>query len=217
MANLVYKDTKRAPPEPVTSLLITNRARITEVDTEDCAVDFAPECMFDDTKPVLLHNKPIPIVHATEGRLYLDSVDHASPEQVLQQSQPLGSLPEIFSAFHEQWRQRWCRHDAVPNSRWQPIIDFARATMPHQPVPPLKLTPELIRAEVVSKKKHAATGLDGVSRTDLLQADETLLKSICSLYSRAEADGCWPLQITTGRVASLAKKEGAASTMSSAP
>ena len=89
--------------------------------------------------------------------------------------------------------------------------------MPHQPVPPLKLTPELIRAEVVSKKKHAATGLDGVSRTDLLQADETLLKSICSLYSRAEADGCWPLQITTGRVASLAKKEGAASTMSSAP
>ena len=211
-ANLVYKDTKRAPPEPVTSLLVTTRARVTEVDASECAVDFTPECAFDDSRPVLIHDKPVSIIHATADRLYLEDVGQAGPEQVIQQTKPLGSLPEIFSAFHEQWRQRWCKHDDVPNSRWQPIIDFARATMPHQPVQPLQITPALIRAEATAKKAHAATGLDGVSRLDLQLADDHLLSSLCSMYSRAEEAGQWPMQVTTGRVASLAKKEGAATT-----
>lgn len=211
-ANLLYKDTKRTPPEPVTSLLITKRARITEVDTDDLAVDFAPDCDFDATKPVLIDDHPVPVIHATEDRLYLEAVSHAKPDAVLQQTQPLGALPEIFEAFHHQWKQRWCRHDNIPHSRWQQLIDFARATMPQQPVPPLVLEPALIRAEAAAKKKHAAVGLDGISRADVMQADDTLLASICTMYSRAEHDGRWPHQITTGKVASLAKKEGAATT-----
>ncbi|CAL1147997.1 unnamed protein product [Cladocopium goreaui] len=211
-ANLIYKDTKRTPPEPVTSLLITQRAVVTEIDDQDCAVDFEPPSCFDESKPVLVGHKAVPIIHATENRLYLEDLSSMQPETVLHQAQPLGSLPEIFAAFHEQWQQRWCRHDDIPHSRWQPLIDFARATMPRQPVDPLRLTPELVRAEAAAKKTHAATGLDGVSRLDVVQADDIMLRSICSMYTRAETTGEWPAQITTGRVASLAKKEGAATT-----
>ena len=211
-ANLIYQDTKRVQPEPVTSLLITQRARILEVDAEDHAVEFSPACAFDDTKPVMINDHPVPIIHATDERLYLEDISRAEQDAVLQQSQPLGALPDIFQAFHEQWKQRWCRHDQIPNSRWQQLIDFARATMPQQPVAPITLDPALILAEAAAKKQHAATGLDGVSRADVMQADDTLLASLCNMYSRAETDGCWPQQTTTGKVASLAKKEGAATT-----
>ena len=211
-ANLIYKDTRRTPPEPVTSLLTTTRAVVTAVDEQDCAVDIEPPSSFDDTKPVLVGTMAVPIIHATESRLYLEDTTSMQPTTVLSQAQPIGSLPEIFAAFHEQWRQRWCRHDAVPNSRWQPLIDFAKATMPTHPVQPLCLTPELVRAEAASKKTTAATGLDGVHRLDVVQADVPMLQSFCSMYARAEATGDWPQQITTGRVASLAKKEGAATT-----
>ena len=211
-ANLVYQDTRRQPPEPVTSLLVTTRARITEVDPDECAIEFEPECAFDDAKPVIAGGKAIPVIHATDTRLYLADVTDVTPDMPVQQVEPLGALPEIFAAFHEQWKQRWCRHDDIPHSRWQQLIDFARATMPRNPVQAVQISPELVRAEAAAKKHTAATGLDGVSRLDIVQADDACLQSICSLYRRAENTGHWPSQITTGRVASLAKKEGAATT-----
>ena len=56
--------------------------------------------------------------------------------------------------------------------------------------------------------------LDWMESVDwtLYRADDVMLRSICSMYTRAETTGEWPAQITTGRVASLAKKEGAATT-----
>ena len=156
--------------------------------------------------------KAIPVIHATDTRLYLADVTDVTPDMPVQQVEPLGALPEIFAAFHEQWKQRWCRHDDIPHSRWQQLIDFARATMPRNPVQAVQISPELVRAEAAAKKHTAATGLDGVSRLDIVQADDACLQSICSLYRRAENTGHWPSQITTGRVASLTKKEGAATT-----
>ena len=67
------------------------------------------------------------------------------------------------------------------------------------------------------KKPQAATGLDGVSRADLLQVDANVLQSLCNIYCRAGQDGRWPEQIVTGSVASLAKREGACQTQDYRP
>ena len=210
--NLIYKDTKRPAPEPVSSLLDTTRARVIEVDADDVAVEFEPPGHFDDQRPVLLNDSPVRIIHATDTRLYLDDVTHAEPGALLRQERPVGALDEVFQAFHEQWRARWCRHDEVPHDRWEPLISFALRVLPKQPAPCLRLDGEVVRAEATAKKAHAAVGLDGISRNDVLKADANTLASVCSLYRRAEETGDWPQQITTGRVASLAKKEGAATT-----
>eukprot|EP00435_Cladocopium_sp_Y103_P046929 s615_g13.t1 len=215
--NQIYKDTRRPLPEPVTSLLDTVQAVVTEVDLEDSAIDFEPPVQFDPSKPVLLDDKPVRIVHATEDRLYLDEVSDFAVQATVKQVKPVGALDEVFAAFHTQWRERWCKHDNIPHSHWTTLVDFAKAHMPHHPVQHLVVTPALLRAEVAAKKPHAATGMDGVSRLDILQSDEAMLKNLCQVFQRAEQDGAWPLQVMTGRVASLAKREGAAGTQDYRP
>ena len=160
---------------------------------------------------------PTSIIHAAEDTLYLAHSTAAQVGQCITQTRPVGALEEVFAAFHTQWKQRWCKHDNIPNSHWEQLVNFARASMPWNAIPPVVITPDLLRAEVASKKSRAATGLDGVSRADILQMDTSTLESLCSLYQRAGSDGSWPLQTVTGSVASLAKRDGAASTQDYRP
>ena len=64
----------------------------------------------------------------------------------------------------------------------------------------------LLQAEIHRKKAKTATGLDGVSRSDLLKAPCNVLRSILSCFQRAESDGLWPQQLLAGSVVSLAKQ-----------
>ena len=203
--NLIFRDTRKSFPEPVTSLLQRKTAQVVSVDFEDVAVEIHPPVTFDESRPVCLGEKLVGVIHATDTKVYLEDVTHATLEGPISQTHPVGHLDHIFEAFHEQWKTRWCRHDEVPHSRWQQLVDFAQAHLPSQPAPALVITPPLLRAEVGRKKAHAATGLDGVSRADLLQVSPQVLQSLCSMYSRAEDDGMWPQQVTAGRVSSLAK------------
>ena len=216
-ANLIYHDTKRPMPEPVTSLLVLKKAKVTELRPEDSAVLVDPPVLFDAQVPVIVDSIPATIIHAAEDTLYLNDMSKMQVGQQVTQTQPLGALEDVFAAFHEQWKQRWCKHDEVPHSHWERLVAFARAHMPSQRMDPVTITPELLRAEVASKKARAATGLDGVSRSDIIQSDYNTLQSLCHLYSRAGSDGSWPIQTVTGSVASLAKREGAASTQDYRP
>ena len=216
-ANLIYQDTKRPMPEPVTSLLITKRSRVTEIRPDDSAVILDSPAQFDEQVPVMVDTAPASIIHMAEDTLYLTDVSKAQVGHQVTQTQPLGALDEVFKAFHEQWKQRWCRHDDIPHSHWDRLVAFARAHVPAQTMSQVTITPDLLRAEVAAKKSRAATGLDGVSRSDVMQGDPCLLQSICSLYDRAGRDGEWPIQTVTGSVASLAKREGASSTQDYRP
>ena len=210
--NCIFKDTQRPKPEPVSSLLVESKSVVTEVDEQDCAVVLDPPCLFDDATPVLVHQQPVGIVHATDTKLYLESVDNVCLGDSVSQSKPLGKLEEVFKAFHEQWKKRWCKHDTWPHSHWQNLVDFARQHMPVHPLLPFEISPELVRAEASRKKPTAAVGLDGVSRMDLLEADHNTLQSLCNMFARATSDGSWPTQLTCGKVASLAKVPDARST-----
>lgn len=111
---------------------------------------------------------------------------------------------------HDQWKLRWCRHDGLPFTHWQQLLDFAQRVINPTPVPHLVIDDTLLQAEAARKKRTAATGLDGVSRQDLIQADVCTLKSLAKVLQRAETDGVWPTQLLAGKVHSLAKVENAA-------
>ena len=203
--NLIFKDTRRPPPEPVSSLLVRTKSVVAEVDPADVAVTLKQPCLFDDTKPVLVNDVPVSVIHATEDKVFLESVQGVQPGMSVTQSTPVGAIDAVFDAFHEQWKQRWCKHDQVPFSHWQNLVAFARDAMPQWQIPELAITPELLQAEVAFKKPTAAAGLDGVTRKDLQAAGPNLLQSLCNAFSRAATDGVWPSQTITGKVASLAK------------
>ena len=61
-----------------------------------------------------------------------------------------------------------------------------------------------LRAEIHRKKKTAATGSDGATRTDFLYGI-TFLCSVVSMFYRPGVDGKWPTQILAGSMSSLAK------------
>jgi len=203
--NLIFKDTSRPFPEPVSSLLVKTKSVVADVDPEDVAVTLKQPCLFDDTKPVLVNDVPVSVIHATEDKVFLESIQGVQPGMSVTQSTPVGALDAVFEAFHEQWKLRWCKHDQVPFSHWQNVVGFARETMPQWQIPELAITPELLQAEVAFKKPTAAAGLDGVSRKDLQAAGPHLLQSLCNAFHRATTDGVWPSQTITGKVASLAK------------
>eukprot|EP00438_Fugacium_kawagutii_P030157 Skav235179 [mRNA] locus=scaffold721:273036:277949:- [translate_table: standard] len=210
--NLVFRDVRRPSPEPVTSLLQVASSHVTEVDPTDCAILIDPPQQFNPEVPVTVQGKPVHIVHATPDKLYLASTEGMAPSQQVEQARPIGRLDAIFDAFHTQWKQRWCRRDRLPHSHWDEIIAFSRKVMPWEHISHLAVTATLFRAEINQKKQTSATGLDGISRHDLLTIGPNQLESIACMFRRAERTGDWPAQTTAGKVASLAKKVDARGT-----
>ena len=202
---LVFRDVARPFAAPVESLLHDVQAVVREVDHNECAVVLDAPHPVDAQWPVWVSGCPYDVIHADHDKIWLTDVEGIEPEAKVAQRQELGDLQEVFNAFHCQWKERWCRHDQLPFSHWDAVIGFARQVIRPIPAPHLVVTPELIMAETSKKKKRTASGLDGVSRDDLVQADANVLQSLANMYQRAETDGCWPTQVLAGKVQSLAK------------
>ena len=140
------------------------------------------------------------VIHADHDKLWVEDVAQISEGSTVVQRQQIGDLQTIFDAFHCQWKQRWCRHDDVPFTHWTELIGFARRVLHPVHTPHLRIDPTMFLAECQRKKKRSATGLDGVSRDDLLAADGSTLASLTHVFSRAESDGEWPRQLLAGKV-----------------
>eukprot|EP00438_Fugacium_kawagutii_P003599 Skav221607 [mRNA] locus=scaffold1698:863164:868092:+ [translate_table: standard] len=204
--NLIYRDVKRPKPEPVTSLLQVASSQVVQVDPEDCAIVVDPPQEFDADMPLTVQGRAFDVVHATPDKLYLNSVDAVQVDDHVQQETPVGALTDIFDAFHTQWQRRWCRHDGLPNTHWREIVEFSFANLEHRPTQLLQIDAPLLRAEASHKKATTASGLDGISRADLLTAPDSALESLVCMYDRATTTGIWPKQVLAGKVASLAKR-----------
>eukprot|EP00435_Cladocopium_sp_Y103_P058661 s1324_g20.t1 len=207
--NLIYKEVAKDRPEPVETLLHKVEATVQCLDEGDCAVELDRPVDLLAAEQVWIGGVPVEVIHAEHDKLWLTDTAGIQPKDRVIQTKPVGDLDTIFQAFHDQWRLRWCKHDAIPNSQWQDIVDFAAKTMRPRLVQPLRLDEALIRAEIKRKKKTAATGLDGISKLDLQQAGNHVIHSILNMYARAHLDGSWPKQILAGKVHSLAKEPGA--------
>ena len=190
---------------PVESLLVGNQTVVSALCVEDSALELDPPCIFDDDAPVLAGGHVLDIIHAEPDKIWVENLHGITEKTPVTQSKLVGTLPDLFEAFHEQWRKRWCKHDQIPHSQWNQILDFAKRAFPVLQLPHLQVDSTLLKAEILRKKARSATGLDGVSRVDLVQATPNVLLSLLSCYHRAETDGLWPQQLLAGSVVSLAK------------
>ena len=209
--NLIFREVARPQAEPVDTLLHQVQGVVSEVDEQEVAVVLATPVNVRDDLPLWVGGSPKKVIHSESDNVWLEDVSDVAVTAVVAQSEPLGDLASIFEAFHIQWRQRWCRHDGVSFRQWDQLLGFAARVLRPMPVPHLAVDVDLLRAEVHRKKKTAATGLDGVSRDDLIHADQHTLQSLVNAFGRAESDGAWPRQMLAGKVHSLAKSPRASS------
>ena len=206
---LIFREVARQPAAPVESLVQSVATSVAQLDPSECAVELAEPICLDSSQPVWIGGQPKEVIHADSDKIWISDLEGVRPADRVAQSKPIGRLQDLFEAFHEQWKIRWCRHDHLAFNHWDQLLGFARRVLSPQSIPPLGIDVPLLRAEVSRKKKRSATGLDGVSRADLLAADDAVFQSLLHAYDRAQTDGEWPAQLLAGKVVSLAKSESA--------
>ena len=202
----LYRRVRRDAPDQVDVLFHEVSGTVANIDSGDSAIEFESAHPWKSDRPVFHRGRQLNVHHAESDKVWLESVDEVEVGDVVVQPQSTGSLSALFQAFADQWKQRWVRHAQLPSERWDVIISFAEQFLRPVNAPELAFTPSLLRAVIHGKKKLAATGLDGVSRADLLALDSNGLASLISLYRNACKSGQWPQQVLNGAVKSLAKK-----------
>ena len=203
--DMIFRDLKQPAPLPVESLLVGNQTMVSAVCHDECALELDPPCTFDADSPISSGGHVLQVLHAEPDKLWVEDLHDISEKTPVTQNTLVGTLPDLFEAFHEQWKKRWCKHDEIPHSQWNQILDFAKVAFPTQKLRHLLVDPPLLKAEINRKKARSATGLDGVSKGDLAQSPPNVLRSLISCFHRAETDGLWPRQLLAGSVVSLAK------------
>ncbi len=201
----VYAAVRRDPPVAVDVLLHCRQGVVSSVDDDDQALEFADEVDWIPDCPLVHQGRCIPVHMATPDKVWMESTAGILPGHTVVQRSGVGKLSDIFDAFVQQWSQRWCRHDAIPDSQWSSIIDFVRDRF--QPVESAAVcwNIPLLCSTIAGKKKRSACGLDGVSRADLVSLRMPHLRSVLSMFNQAEGCGEWPVQPLVGVVRSLAK------------
>ena len=185
----LYAMVRRDPPAQVDVMFQETVATVSHVCEEETALELEGEYRWNSDLPVFHQGRALSLGHAEPDKSWVDQVDGIHSGDSIVQPCGVGRVEDLFEAFATQWKQRRSRHAQVPVERWQVILDFARRFLRPVPAAHLHLTPTLLRAVTASKKKKAATGLDGVSRHDLLQLDSNGFLSLGSLYSRASTTG----------------------------
>ena len=125
--------------------------------------------------------------------------------EVLLQSQHHGSVPEIHRMFADEWSTRWDKHRDLPSDHWQEICNYIDLTIRGPSMQDSPLSLQDFRQVLRSKKARSATGMDGVSKLDLIHAPARIQEAMVQLLNRVEATGTWPEQLLHGAIYSLAK------------
>lgn len=150
---------------------------------------------------------PVSIIHAEEDKVWVDSCAGIQAGDVVSQSSFTTALPDLFHAFESYWSSLWNKHVEVPESQWDDIVSFAATQLrPMQPTCPA-FTVNSVRRCLKRKSSKSATGLDGVSRVDLLSLQDSDLQILLRTFSCAGKTGNWPQQVLNGYVRSLAKTD----------
>ena len=204
-AQAMYAAVRRDAPAQVDSLVSTVSGIVTLVDESECALELSCHVGFDPQKPLVSESGLLNIIHAEDDKVWVDSCHGVEAGHSVWQKSPSGVLEDLFQAFESQWSRLWQRHESVSVSQWRDILDFAAAHLRPVVAPPPNLSVQTLKRCARRKSKHAATGLDGVSRGDLLALHDVELATLLKVYGHACTSGDWPEQVLHGYVRSLAK------------
>ena len=202
----VFRAVRRDPPKPVDAIFDMQSSQVCHVDAAHLEVSLSSPIEVPDDAEVFVAGRPVSVLAHCEDSLWLDQAAEIAEGDTVVARRPLRSLDAMFEAFCQHWKTRWGKHESLPWTHWQEILDFASRYLPSIVAPRFDPSPALIRWCASKKKKLAAAGPDGVRREDLLALSDCELESLSKLFRRAMSDGQWPQQLLEGSIKCLAKK-----------
>jgi len=204
---LIYRDLQKERAEPVQTVVVETNLDITQVDHVDehqAIVSLAAPL------PTSMHSVPvqgvevaITMVDDCKVKMHPSAAAACSSHLVVHHT--LANVTEVLAAFETEWAARWQRQVDHHREHWEAIIDFMRHAIPAREIHFPPITAEALVKTVASKRKHAAVGPDGVSKTDILHMPQSALDDMTTLLAHIEGGMAWPTQLVTGHVAALAK------------
>ena len=205
LAHLIFKDIRRTAPDRVDVLLNTQQGQVVQVDSVSNSFLVSEHCKLSLQHPVFVNGVQLSVIHIVQNQLWVTDLAGVQVGHAVRQTKFTGAAEEMFQAFGEEWSRRWDRHREVPLSQWEQICNFGRQFFQRSEIQLPAWNADMLRQEIARKKLRSATGLDGVSLTDLKAMPVRVLQAHCDIYSEAESRGVWPHQALVGKVASLAK------------
>ena len=202
LAHMVFKDIQRQSPDRVDLLL---QASIGQIESLNGILFVDMDRPLVPDKPIYVAGKCLDVIHIQGDEVCIPDPEPFQLGDPVRQTVYTGAACDMFRAFEVEWKARWDRHKHIPASQWDQICAFGRQHLASAPCSFEDLSVLTLQTEVASKKRRSATGLDGISLNDLKTAPKSVLESLCFLFSQAEETSSWPIQMITGKVASLAK------------
>ena len=206
LANL-YRAVKRDAPEQVDVIFQNKVSKVERVCNDDCSIVVNPPQPWDEDRPILVHGHKLSPIVVTSDQIWVESIENLEVGQAVVQAKPIGKLDVVFEQFIQYWQTFWCKHADVPLAQWENILAFARRKIIPCKSKPLSLDEAFVRASAKAKKNHAAIGLDGVSKADVVHLTPKQLNCVIAIFRRAGLTGEWPSQVLEGVVKSLAKRD----------
>lgn len=208
--NVVFQDCGKESSPAIDSLVKVSRGIIEEVCTDDQSIvlhqpfDFMPDCQ------VVCKGAPLDLIMHSHDQMWLNDVNNLQQGDVVVQERSFTTDNAILCELERVWSERWIKLKHVQEGQWSQIAAFI--TRHFQPVPWSfsNITCQQYEHVVSRKKRRAATGPDGISRSDLVQLPQSAVKAHVDMFGVIEQKGEWPEQLCTGFVASLDKQKGQA-------
>lgn len=165
--NRVFRDVRRPMPVPVTMLVAKSSATVVAIEDEGSVV-------VDNSIPIqhasVLETRcgPLHVIHIEDNQVWFTCPHSLTPGDILAEVHMKGQLHEVHDAFIQEWMKRWDRHRHVPDDHWQEVLELTRHVLncPTMPLQPITLT--RWKQAIKAKKSNSATGLDAMSRKDVL-------------------------------------------------
>eukprot|EP00438_Fugacium_kawagutii_P025214 Skav222623 [mRNA] locus=scaffold4205:177327:186767:+ [translate_table: standard] len=207
--NRVFHDVKGPRAAPVETLLDVHDSEVVDVPEADSIVILSA-AGWDPKLPVFGDASPLRIFMMDDDQVWFTTTHNLLPGMKVSQRVPVGSLEDIFQRFHSEWMKRWDRHRDFDPGHWEVIENFIDVAFPqgHMEVEPIEL--DRWMQGIASKPSRTATGMDGISRSDLLNLPSTHQQELVTLMNDCEQAGLWPEQLQHGGVHSLQKVDEAA-------
>ena len=209
--NAVYRDVRKPSPMPVEILVAKSSARV-KVVVDSYKIVLDSETPIDVTTMINLPTGKQWATLEQDGTVVFPHPHQLVVGDVLVQTDQIGKVSSIHKAFKETWEKRWSKHKDVTMEHWQVVHDFIDQAIPQKQMEPMIMTPDLLHRVASTKKSRSATGLDGVSRSDVVIMSRYHKQWMCDIFQHAEKTGSWPKQMLEGAVYTLAKHEKAQGT-----
>ena len=208
--HIIFRDIKGEAAAPVTTLVQHIKHVVTQVTDGGRIVQIEEPNRVQPQGQFFVND--VPIATQWDGSKMAVSPEAEIREgDVIEQQHFVGELGEMFELFRQEWAPRWQKHQERIPDTWRTLIDFAKSSLPAGQMQLTPISAEEWHQSLQRKKKHTATGPDGVSRKDLMSIPAAATEQLLQMFQILESGAEWPAQLAVGLINSLEKCEQATS------